>query len=92
MPDLVPDEGSEQEIWFRAKRYGWGWGPPVHWKGWVFFIAWLAGYFYGVLTLVNPEDMTHFWFFNIGMIAMLIGVCWAKGEKPRWRWGGDDPD
>jgi hypothetical protein len=26
--------------WFPAKRYGWGWGLPVTWQGWlVAFIA-----------------------------------------------------
>jgi hypothetical protein len=21
------------------------------------------------------------------LIVLLIAVCWAKGEPPRWRWG-----
>jgi hypothetical protein len=29
-------------IWFPAKRYGWGWGLPVAWQGWVVLLAWLA--------------------------------------------------
>ena len=33
--------------WFPAKRYGWGWGPPRVWQGWVvmavFAILVLAG-------------------------------------------------
>lgn len=24
-----------KKIWFPAKRYGWGWGLPVTWQGWV---------------------------------------------------------
>ena len=23
------------KYWFPAKRYGWGWGPPNNWQGWV---------------------------------------------------------
>jgi hypothetical protein len=26
-----------RKIWFPAKRYGWGWGLPCCWQGWVFF-------------------------------------------------------
>ena len=22
------------------------------------------------------------------LIALLVIVCWIKGEPPRWRWGG----
>jgi hypothetical protein len=47
----------EKKIWFPAKRYGWGWGPPTCWQA--------------LLTL------------------LLIGICYLKGEKPRWRWGKD---
>jgi len=25
---------QEQNYWFPAKRYGWGWGIPVTWQGW----------------------------------------------------------
>jgi hypothetical protein len=21
--------------------------------------------------------------------VLLTGICWLKGEPPRWRWGGD---
>jgi hypothetical protein len=90
VPDLVPEDAPEREIWFPAKTYGWGWGFPVHWKGWVFFIAWIAFYIYGVLDFVSRAEMTRFWIFNIAMIVILIGVCWKKGEKPRWRWGHED--
>jgi hypothetical protein len=25
----------------------------------------------------------------LAMTALLIAVCWLKGEPPRWRWGED---
>jgi len=28
-------EHPDKEIWFPAKRYGWGWGLPCAWQGWV---------------------------------------------------------
>jgi hypothetical protein len=27
--------------WFKAKRYGYGWGLPGSWQGWAFFVPWL---------------------------------------------------
>jgi hypothetical protein len=31
--------GTEKHYWFRAKRYGLGWGLPCSWQGWAFFLA-----------------------------------------------------
>src|SRR5580698_7930148 len=33
---------SETKVWFPAKKYGWGWGPPCCWQGWVAMIIWVA--------------------------------------------------
>lgn len=33
----------ERKYWFPAKRYGWGWGLPVRWQGWVCLAAYMAG-------------------------------------------------
>jgi len=30
---------SETRYWFTAKRYGWGWGFPIAWQGWLVFAA-----------------------------------------------------
>ena len=24
------------------------------------------------------------------LAGLLIWICWLKGEKPRWRWGGEE--
>jgi hypothetical protein len=24
------------------------------------------------------------------LCALLVGICWLKGEPPRWRWGNDE--
>ena len=33
---------SRPPYWFHAKRYGWGWGLPATWQGWVVLIMWIA--------------------------------------------------
>jgi hypothetical protein len=76
-------------IWFPAKRYGWGWGPPVAWQGWVVLAVWIALLFAGLLWFAPMSPMVHT-LHALGMGALLIVVCWAKGERPRWRWGNDE--
>jgi hypothetical protein len=40
---------TEPKYWFPAKRYGWGWGVPSAWQGWLvmgaFLVLVLAGSF-----------------------------------------------
>jgi hypothetical protein len=78
---------SGPRYWFRAKRYGWGWGLPLTWEGWVVITVWL-----GVLVAVIPSLRSHrhvldHVVFVVGMVAALFGVCYWKGEPLRWRWG-----
>jgi hypothetical protein len=84
-----------RKYWFPAKRYGWGWGLPSAWQGWVFLVAWLGAFTAGSSLLGSSFLPTHpvlFALFGVAMIAIMFGVCLAKGEPPRWRWGdGDKP-
>ena len=78
---------NEPKYWFPAKRYGWGWGPPSSWEGWVV----LAVYF-GLLgvdaLLFRPDRELHLFLAYVTFVTvLLIAVCWLKGEPPRWRSG-----
>jgi hypothetical protein len=81
---------DDRKIWFPAKKYGWGWGAPRTWQGWVVVVVWLAAvellnYF------VRPEISSgKFFGLIVLMVIVLLAICLWKGEKPRWRWGGDD--
>ena len=73
--------------WFPAKPYGYGWGLPCAWQGWVVLLA------YGLLLIlgsiwINPtEHMTRWQVFVVGLSLVLCFVCWLKGEQAAWRWG-----
>ena len=83
----MTDENQE-DTWFPAKRYGYGWGFPVNKKGWLFFLSWLAVFFAGITyRQVQGLEPFIFWSFLLAMVAILVTVCYLKGEKPRWRWG-----
>ncbi len=78
---------DRQKYWFPAKRYGWGWGPPVAWQGWV-----VIGVFYflvmaGAVVLLPQRSPVVFVAYCLFLCVLLVAVCWLKGEPPRWRWG-----
>lgn len=72
--------------WFRAKRYGWGWGLPASPAGWVFFLSWLATLIAGTLLLRRYHPLAPIAFLAV-MTAILVAVSYLKGEPPQWRWG-----
>lgn len=80
---------SKPDYWFPAKRYGWGWGLPARWEGWVVVVVYLV--LIGVAVWMLPPDREPGAFVAlVGVLsAALIAVCWIKGEPPRWRWGKD---
>jgi len=78
---------AQPPYWFRAKRYGWGWGLPATWQGWVVFVLWLVGAAAGVPLAIFSLPLFIVWMFVL--LAGLLAVCFAKGEPPRWRWGND---
>jgi hypothetical protein len=54
--------------WFRAKRYGLGWGLPLAWQGWAFLFSWM---------LIIPLDVR---FLAPGTIAAAV---YAGHRSPR---------
>ncbi len=80
---------TNPRYWFPAKRYGWGWGLPITWQGWlvlVTFIALVAG---GVLLFPPRTALAAYLAYVAALSVAFIVVAWMKGEPPRWRWGGD---
>jgi uncharacterized membrane protein YphA (DoxX/SURF4 family) len=80
---------TESEYWFPAKRYGWGWGLPVTWQGWLVFVAYFLLVVIGAFLLQPRKALIAYLVYVAVLTAALIGVCWFKGEPPRWRWGAD---
>lgn len=79
-----------KKIWFPAKTYGYGWGPPVCWQGWAVLAVFVA-LVLGCSFLLAGRHTGWYIACVAGLSGGLILVCRLKGEKPRWRWGkGDD--
>ncbi len=83
--------------WFRAKRFGYGAGPPLCWQGWAlmlapipvaFAIGYLAAQTYGEFIFAPAIVIS----VAVLLIPVMI-VARAKTEGGwRWRWGDKRPD
>jgi len=80
---------NSNEYWFPAKRYGWGWGLPSRWQGWVVLAIYAVLLVAGIVGLHPGRTQSSFALYAQGVTALLVLVCWWKGEPPRWRWGKD---
>ena len=78
---------TDGRYWFPAKRYGWGWGLPSAWQGWVVMASYIVGMLVDGVTLAGRHTPA-FAVIAAALFFALIGVCYLKGERPRWRWGG----
>ena len=80
----------QRKYWFPAKRYGWGWGIPGTWQGWLVLGAFAALMIAGSFLFPPGSDPGRYLVYVAVLCALLIGVCWLKGEPPRWRWGTNE--
>lgn len=86
--DYVKD--NPKGYWFKAKLYGWGW-TPVTWQGWAVTLGYIALVLALALTInehSSTKEVAFTFLLPIAILtASLIRICYAKGEKPEWRWG-----
>ena len=77
----------KDQAWFPRKTYGYGWGFPSKWQGWVvmlaFFVALAAGG-----AVLDPSRPGWFTGYAFVLAGILMASCYWKGEAPGWRWGG----
>jgi hypothetical protein len=72
---------SEPKYWFPAKRYGWGWGPPSSWHGWVVLIS-----YFGLLAVdglvFRPDLDLHLFLAVVTLLSVLLmPSVGAKGNR-----------
>ncbi len=79
---------APKQVWFPAKKYGWGWGLPCSWQGWVAFFIWLILLCAG-LSMLSDKHLGWSIAWGAVLSVSLFVLCLVKGERPRWRWGKD---
>ena len=81
-------EQGAPDYWFAVKRYGWGWGLPVRWQGWVVLALYFAAIYVGIRYFHPRDSVAGFLVWMAFATVILIVIVAWKGEKPlRWRWG-----
>jgi CHASE2 domain-containing sensor protein len=71
------------QYWFRAKRYGWGWGLPLAWQGWLVLAVFFASLLVGTVAILPQYGPRFFFVYALVLTVALLGVCWLKGEPGR---------
>ena len=71
---------TEPKYWFPAKRYGWGWGVPSAWQGWLVMGAFLVLVLAGSFLFPPGVQLSPYLAYVAVLCGLLIGVCWAQGR------------
>ena len=80
-------EPNKPDYWFAVKLYGWGWGLPVRWQGWVVLALYFASMYVAIRYFPPRNDFRFVGWLLISSAILVLIVVW-KGERPlAWRWG-----
>ena len=76
---------EENKLWFPAKKYGLGWGPPTCWQGWLVLVAYILLVIAAPYIVPPAESMIAYVLYLCVVSLALLVTCFLKGEKPRGR-------
>ncbi|MEK7586103.1 MAG: hypothetical protein AAB477_02645 [Patescibacteria group bacterium] len=85
-----------KKLWFKRKRYGWGWTPST-WQGWLVLIVYLvamvkSSILVDIYSHSGSDTLIGYALPFILFTTILIIICYKKGEAPKWQWGKSDID
>lgn len=75
----------KEQAWFPIKRYGYGWGLPCQWQGWLSLIVYIS-----VVTLnhyIFSLELKYSLIYTLVLTILFILLVYIKGENSRWQWG-----
>jgi hypothetical protein len=78
-------------VWFKAKRYGWGW-VPSSWQGWLATLVYIAIIVYNFWRIDHvsysaSDTLITFIPQAFFISGIFVWICIKKGEKASWKWG-----
>lgn len=81
-----------RKIWFKSKRYGWGWAP-ASWQGWLVLAIWLTIVIAFVINIDSQSGsigatLLSIVPFVVVMTLVLVMISYHRGEKPKLQWRG----
>lgn len=85
-----------KKLWFKNKRYGWGWYPASR-EGWAVLLVWVLFFILGEIVFLrsmqtSPSNtaVVGFVVYVTLTLSVLLRICYLRGEKPRFRWGDEE--
>jgi len=82
---------ANKKLWFRAKRFGWGW-QPISWQGWIITLIYVLGLLNYVLQASREHSGSDFLIYFamrfVPLTIVFLFICYIEGEKPGWHWNG----
>lgn len=75
--------------WFEPKRFGYGAGKPISWKGWAVTIAYLVLVLIAALLVVRSLLVFFAILLPATLAFVIISARTTRGGW-RWRWGKKD--
>jgi hypothetical protein len=81
--------GQKNKAWFPAKRHGIGWGFQNCWQGWAVLAGWVVLVVAGLGVFRPDIHPLRYVAYDSILTLLLLAIIVAKGERFRWRRGGD---
>lgn len=81
-----------RKIWFKSKRYGWGFAPAT-WQGWLVLAVWLTIVVAFVVNIDSHSGSISDTLYGIVpfvlvMTLILVMISYSRGERPKLQWRG----
>ena len=68
--------------WFPAKKYGWGWGLPCSWQGWVVFTVYIIAMTGAPFLFIDGSSLSPMFYIFVGIVTVVfLSIVWLKGER-----------
>ncbi len=82
---------ENKKLWFKAKKYGYGW-YPCSWEGWGVILLYTISLVFHLKNVDKfatgaSDVLINFMIPFLINTAFLIIISYAKGEPAKWRWG-----
>ena len=71
---------NDNDYWFPVKKYGFGWGMPNCWQGWIVLLAFVVLTIAGRYMLHGRSVALIITYYTAATVVFLI-VVYCKGEK-----------
>jgi hypothetical protein len=69
------------EYWFPAKRYGWGWGLPTAWQGWLVFVGYILLLVVGAFLFPPREALAAYLTYVAALSARSSACAGSKANR-----------